>query len=86
MVQLVTLTKKKKTENKIPKTVSPEEFLKFHVDKDAKKYSMTFQLTNISGDIPKLKDSKIYNFSLTRIGEKRKRKMAEPIETVITRT
>ena len=43
-------------------------------------------LTNISGDIPKLKDSKIYNFSLTRIGEKRKRKMAEPIETVITRT
>ena len=85
MVQLVTLTKKK-TENKIPKTVSPEEFLKFHVDKDAKKYSMTFQLTNISGDIPKLKDSKIYNFSLTRIGEKRKRKMAEPIETVITRT
>ena len=86
MVQLVTLTKKKKTENKIPKTVSPEEFLKFHVDEDAKKYSMTFQLTNISGDIPKLKDSKIYNFSLTRIGEKRKRKMAEPIETVITRT
>ena len=88
MVQLVTLTTttttKKKTENKIPKTVSPEEFLKFHVDKDAKKYSMTFQLTNISGDIPKLQGSKIYNFSLTRIGEKRKRKMAEPIETVIT--
>ena len=43
---------------------------------------MSFQLTNISGAIPKLKDSKIYNFSLTRIGEKRKRKMAEPIETV----
>ena len=42
-------------------------------------------LTNISGDIPKLKDSKIYNFSLTRIGEKRKRKMTEPIETVIIR-
>ena len=44
---------------------------------------MSFQLTNISGDIPKLKESKIYNFSLTRIGEKRKRTTAEPIETVI---
>ena len=28
-------------------------------------------LTNISGDIPKLKDSKIYNFPQTRIEEKR---------------
>ena len=40
-------------------------------------------LTNISGDIPKLKDSKIYNFPLTRIEEKRKKNMAEPIETKI---
>ena len=40
-------------------------------------------LTNISGDIPKLKDSKIYNFPQTRIEEKRKKNMAEPIETKI---
>ena len=71
----------KKTENEIYKIGSPEEFLKFYVDKDASKNSLSFLLTNISGDIPKLKDCKIYNFSLTRIGEKRK--MVEPIEAVI---
>ena len=46
---------------------------------------MSFQLTSISGNIPKLKDKKNYNFSLTKIGEKRKRKMAEPVETIIIR-
>ena len=44
---------------------------------------MSFPLTNISGELPKLKDQKIYNLSLERIGEKRKRQMAEPIETVL---
>ena len=76
---------KKKAENEIFKIVSPKEFLKCYADNDVKKNYLSFQLTNISGDIPKIKDSKIYNFSLTRIGEKRKRKMAEPIETVIAR-
>ena len=46
---------------------------------------MSFPLTNISGELPKLKDQKIYNLSLERIGEKRKRQMAEPIETVLIR-
>ena len=45
---------------------------------------LSFQLTNVSGSLPKLKNKKIYN-SLKRIGEKRKRQMAEPIETVIIR-
>ena len=80
MVQLVLQQK-----NEIFKIVSPEEFLEFYVDKDASKKSIRFQLTNINGDIPNLKDSKIYNFPLTKIREKRKRKMAEPIETVIIR-
>ena len=53
----------KKAENEIFKIVSPEEFLKFYVDKDATKNSLSFQLTNISGDIPKLRDSKIYSFT-----------------------
>ena len=44
---------------------------------------MSFQLTSISGNIPKLNDKKNYNFSLTKIGEKRK--MAEPVETIIIR-
>ena len=44
---------------------------------------MSFQLKNVGEKLPKLKDKKIYNFSLTRIGEERKRKMVEPIETMI---
>ena len=67
------------------KIVSAEKFLKFYVDKDASKNSLGFHVKDITGDIPQLKDSKIYNVSLTRIGEKRKRKMTEPIETVIIR-
>ena len=68
------------------KIVSPEEFLKVYFDKEATRNSLSFQLTSISGKIPTLKDSKICNVSLTRIGEKRKRNMTEPIETVIIRT
>ena len=41
----------KKGENEIFKIVSPEEFLKFYVNKDALKNSLSFQLTNISVDI-----------------------------------
>ena len=44
---------------------------------------MKFQLTNISGNIPKIKDNKIYNFSITRLGRKIKLRMQEPIETII---
>ena len=46
---------------------------------------MSFQLTDITGELSKVKDTKIYNRSLTRVGEKRKRQMAEPIETVLIR-
>ena len=73
----------KKTDNEIFKIVSVRIFKIVYVDKDVARNSLSFQLINISGSYQKLKDSKIYNFSLTRIGEKRKRKMAEPIETVI---
>ena len=59
--------------------------MKFFVDKDKNKNSLSFKLTNISGKIPKLKNKRVDNFSLTKIGQKRKRKMAEPIETVIIR-
>ena len=72
-----------KTENVIFKIVSPEEYLKFFVHKDKNKNSLSFQLTNISGKIPKLKDKKVHNFSRTKIGQKRKRQMAEPFKTVI---
>ena len=44
---------------------------------------LAFQLTTVNGKIPKLKDNKIHNLSLMKIGEKRKRQMAETIETFI---
>ena len=72
----------KKTKNCIIRIINPEEFLKFYVKKDTLKDSLSFQQTNISGKIPQLRDSKIYNFSLVRIGEKRKRPMVEPAESV----
>ena len=81
MVQSVILIKK--MENEIFKMVTPGEILKFYINKDTTKNSLSFHLTSVSGKLLKLKDKKIYNFSVTKIGEKRKRQIAEPIETVI---
>ena len=53
--------------------------------KDKLKDSLEFQLTIVNGHIPTLRDSKIYNFLLSRIGKKRKRQMQEPAESVIIR-
>ena len=73
----------KKTENEIFRIVSPETYLKFHVERNVIKNNLTFQLTSVSEPLSKLKDKRIYNFSLTQIDEKRQRQMAKPIETVI---
>ena len=64
---------------------SPEISLKVYVERDAMKNNLNFQLTGVSEPLPKLKDKKIYNFSLTQISEKRKRQMAEPIKIVVIR-
>ena len=69
----------KKTESEIFKIVSPEEHLKFFVNRKTTKSSLRFQLTNINGNIPKLKYEQIYNLSLIKIGEKRKRQMSKPV-------
>ena len=68
------------------KIISPENFLKFFVNRDTNKDSLSFQLTSISGNLPTLKDKKIHNLSLTRIGRKRKLSMQELIETIIIHT
>ena len=81
MVQPVIFNKK--TENEIFKIISPENLLQFFVKKNTNKDSWSFQLTSVSGNLPILKDKKIHNLSLTRIGRKRKLPMQEPIETVI---
>ena len=80
MVQSVILMKK---QNEIFKIVTPEEILKFYVNKGITKNSLSFQLTSVSGKLPKLEVKIFYNHSLTKIGEKRKRQIAEPIETAI---
>ena len=48
----------KKTENRIFEIISPENLLKFLVDKDTIRNSLNFQLTSISGKLPKLQDKK----------------------------
>ena len=65
--------------------ISPDNLLKFLVNKDTNKDSLNVQLISISGNLSALKDKKTYNLSLTRIGRKRKLPMQEPIETVIIR-
>ena len=59
--------------------------LKFFVNKDAIKNSLSFQLTSVSGNLRTLKDKRIHNLFLTTIGRKRKLPMQEPIETIIMR-
>ena len=53
--------------------------------KNTLKKELKFQLTNISGKNPKTKDNKIYNSLITRLGEKRKINMSQPIETIVIR-
>ena len=73
----------RKAENEILKLVSPENSLKFLVDKDTDRNNLSFQLGSISGDIPTSKDKIIHDLSLTKLGRKRKLPMLETIETVI---
>ena len=58
----------KKTKNEMFKIISPENFLKFFVNRDTNKDSLSFQLMSISGNLPTLRDKKVHKLSLTRIG------------------
>ena len=53
--------------------------------KDTIKNRLDFQLTNINGNLQKINNGKIYDFSLTQFGSNRKTPMTEPIESVIVR-
>ena len=53
--------------------------------KDTIKNRLDFQLTNINENLQKINNGKIYDFSLTQFGSKRKTPMTEPIESVIVR-
>ena len=56
---------------------------KFLIEKNSLRNELKFQLTNITGNIPKTKDNKIHNFSITHLGRKRKLPLKEPIETIV---
>ena len=72
------------TEKEI-KLLDASNFLKFFIEKKVLKKDLKFQLTYISGKNPKIKDNKIHNFSITRLGKKRKLNMSQPIESIIIR-
>ena len=74
---------KTKTTNESLHLLDAGNFLKFLVEKNSLRNELKFQLTNISGNIPKTKDNKIHHFSITRLGRKRKLTMQEPVETII---
>ena len=57
--------------------------LNFLVNKDTIKNSLSFQLLSVNENVSKLKDKKIHDLSLTKLGKERKLQMQEPIETVI---
>ena len=53
------------------------------VEKNTLKNELKFQLTTISGNMPKIKDNTIHNFSIRHLGRKRKLPMQEPIDRII---
>ena len=75
----------RKAPNEMLTLIAAEYLLKILVEKDKIRNNLSFQLTNISGNITKIKASKIYNFSITRLCRKRKLPTQEPIETIIVR-
>ena len=63
-----------KTEEEEIKLLSASNFLKFLVERNTLKDNLRFQLTNISGKNPRIKDQKVYDFPITRLGKKKKTK------------
>ena len=59
------------TEKEI-KLLDASNFLKFYMERKSLKESIKFQLAHIDGKNPKIKDNKIHNFSITRLGKKKK--------------
>ena len=80
MVLSATFQAKQQKRDKIARC---KQFLKFYIEIRSLKKSSKFQLADIDGENPKIKDKEIHNFSIRRLGKKRKLNMSQPIETVI---
>ena len=83
MVLLVTSTTTTTTKNDIINIINPDEFLRLYVKKDTLKESLSLQLT--SGKIPQLRDSKLYNCSLSRKGKREKDKCLNQLKVLLFR-
>ena len=68
------------------KLLSSNDFLKFLVEKKSLRENLKFQLAHVDGSDVETSDKKIHNFSITKLGKRRKTIMSEPIETTIIRT
>ena len=67
------------------KMINSSDFLKFFIEKRSLKNNISLQLLNVNGSAVKTSNKKIHNFSITKLGKKRKNSMREPIETIIIR-
>ena len=67
------------------KLISSSDFLKFLIEKKSLKDNLKLQLAYVDGSEVKTSDKKIYDFSITKLGKRRKSIMSEPIETIIIR-
>ena len=50
------------------------------------KNNINLQLLNVNGSVAKTSHKKIHDFSMTKLGKKRKNSMRKPIETIIIKT
>ena len=67
------------------KLITSSEFLKFLIEKRSLKDNLKLQIAHVNGSEAKTSDKKIHDFSITRLGKRKKNTMPEPIETVIIR-
>ena len=65
--------------------VNATDSLKFLVEKKSLKDNLKLQIAHVNGSEVKTNDKKIHDFSITKLGKRRKNMLPEPIETVIIR-
>ena len=66
------------------KLLSFDNFLKFLIEKNSLKSNLKLQLAHVNGSEVSTSDKKIHNFSITKLG-KRKKKMQEPNDSILIR-
>ena len=74
-----------KTGIKKLKLLSTDNFLKFFTEKKSLRWNINLQLTQVNRSKIKTSDNKIHDFSITKLGKRKKRDMSKLIETLIIR-